>query len=158
MSASTGAAKLILEGSYYNGELDTITQLLLDKCTRVTELDILDPTITEKQKKQKYSKWRESTSTGPSGRHLGHQKALWESPCQELDNTEKANFYDHAQQKIRTLYVTMPNYAIKHQCSYARGEQVVNHMIYKEPGNTKVQRLRLIHIYKSDLNLILGLK
>ena len=32
------------------------------------------------------------------------------------------------------------------------------YMIYKEPGNQKVHRLRVIHIYKSDLNFLLGLK
>ena len=31
-------------------------------------------------------------------------------------------------------------------------------MIYKEPGNTKVHRLQVIHIYESDLNFLLGIK
>ena len=31
-------------------------------------------------------------------------------------------------------------------------------MIYKEVGNTKVHRLRVIDIYESDLNFLLGLK
>ena len=45
-SASTGAAELILQGHYHNDDLQTITQLLIDNCTRVTGLDILEPTIT----------------------------------------------------------------------------------------------------------------
>ena len=31
-------------------------------------------------------------------------------------------------------------------------------MIYKEENNTKIHRLRVIHIYESDLNFLLGLK
>jgi hypothetical protein len=31
-------------------------------------------------------------------------------------------------------------------------------MIQKEPGNSKLHRLRVIHIYEADYNLILGLK
>ena len=31
-------------------------------------------------------------------------------------------------------------------------------MIQKEPGNSKIHRLRVIHIYEADYNLILGLK
>jgi hypothetical protein len=31
-------------------------------------------------------------------------------------------------------------------------------MIFKEPGNTKIHRLRVIHLYEADLNLILGVK
>ena len=145
-SATTGIAELILEGDYHNKELNTITQLLLDNCTRVTDLDILKPTIMEQQLKQKYIKWRESTATSPSGRHLGHWKALWKQPSQDLDDMETANFYQ-AQQAIRTLYMNMINYAVKHKYSYGGWRQVINNMIYKEPGNTKVHRLRVIHIY-----------
>ena len=45
-SASTGTADLILEGNYTNGDLDTITTLFLDNCTRVTALDSLPLQIT----------------------------------------------------------------------------------------------------------------
>ena len=52
----------------------------------------------------------------------------------------------------------MINYAVKHRFSYLRWKQNVNNMIYNEQGNQKVHRLRVIHIYKSDLNFLLGLK
>jgi hypothetical protein len=31
-------------------------------------------------------------------------------------------------------------------------------MIYKEPGNVKIHRLRVIHLYKADLSLLWGVK
>ena len=47
---------------------------------------------------------------------------------------------------------------VKHRYSYERWRQVTNNMIYKQPGNNKVHRLQVIHIYESDLNFLLGLK
>jgi len=73
-SATTGKAEFILQGDYSNAEIDTISQLLLDNCTRVTELDSLPKTITEQDMRQEYTRWKESTTTSPSGRHLGHWK------------------------------------------------------------------------------------
>ena len=52
----------------------------------------------------------------------------------------------------------MFNYAIDHHYSYKRWQQITNNMIYKEENNTKIHRLRVIHIYESDLNFLLGLK
>ena len=36
--------------------------------------------ITKKDFHQIFSKWKESTTTSPSGRHLGHYKAILETP------------------------------------------------------------------------------
>ena len=98
-SASTGTAELILQGQYQNEELHHITQLLIDNCTRVTDLDILEPSITEQDLKRKYIRWKESTSTSPSGRHLGHWKVLWRHPPNDIADEDKEDFYD-AQQQI----------------------------------------------------------
>ena len=142
-----------------NEKLNSIIQLLLDNCTRVTELDSLEPTITETDMKRKYTRWKESTTTtSPSGRHLGHWKSLWKHPCHDLDDKGKEHFYI-AEQQLQTLYVNMINYAVKHRYhSYQRWKQIVNNMIYKEKGHQKVHRLRVIHIYESDLNFLLDLK
>ena len=37
-------------------------------------------------------------------------------------------------------------------------ENVVNMMILKEEGNTKIHRLRVIHLFEADYNLLLGIK
>ena len=52
----------------------------------------------------------------------------------------------------------MINYAIEHKYSYERWKHVVNQMIYKDPGNTEIHRIRVIHLYECDLNFILGCK
>jgi hypothetical protein len=39
-----------------------------------------------------------------------------------------------------------------------RWKDIINVMILKEPGNAKVHRLHVIHIFEADYNLILSLK
>ncbi|KAG7367961.1 hypothetical protein IV203_030704 [Nitzschia inconspicua] len=50
------------------------------------------------------------------------------------------------------------NYAIKHSYCYNRWSKVAAFMIQKEPRNTKVHRLRVIHLYEADFNLLLGVE
>ena len=97
-SASTNSAELVLHGEYTNQELDEVMNLLLDNMSRPTELDSLKATITKKEMGGKMKVWRETTTTSPSGRHLGHYKALFvivalsESSSVGLDILSKSNF------------------------------------------------------------------
>jgi hypothetical protein len=52
----------------------------------------------------------------------------------------------------------MLNYALSHGFSYTRWQMFVNCLIKKELGQPKIQRLRVIHLYENDYNLILALK
>jgi hypothetical protein len=54
--------------------------------------------------------------------------------------------------------ITLINHAITRKHVFERWKKVANFMIFKEPGNTKIHRLRVIHLYEADLNLILGVK
>jgi hypothetical protein len=47
---------------------------------------------------------------------------------------------------------------MKHRYSLTRWKTIVSMMIYKEPGNVKIHRLRVIHLYEADLSLLLGIK
>ena len=105
-SASTGISELILEGNYEDSELDTISKLFLDNCTRVTDLDSLPATITFKNFQGKISKWKESTSTSPSGRHLGHYKSLFARIDTKLSADQQKEL-QNKQLDIANLYVSM---------------------------------------------------
>jgi hypothetical protein len=94
--------------------------------------------------------WRETTSTSPSGMHLGHHRAL----IKEFEDEK----LETMRQELLQSQVDLMNLAMKHQYSYQRWQTVVNVMLLKEPGNTKVHRLRVIHIYEADLNLMLAVK
>ena len=156
-NATTNEAELVLEGDYNDEDISITTKMLLDNMTRVTELDELTATVTRKELKGKFLAWRESTSTSPSGRHLGHYKVLFSTIDHRLHEGERTK-YRSFQDEIADCYVIMLNYAINYNYSYKRWKQIINMMIYKETGNVKIHRLQVIHIYEADLNLLLGLK
>lgn len=70
-SASTHFAELVFEGK--------MAQLLLKNLRRVSELDSIPPLfVTIDELNGKFQKWWEATtSTSPSGRHLGHYKEIF---------------------------------------------------------------------------------
>ena len=106
--------------------------------------------------------WRESTTTSPSGRHLGRYKALFAAGT-HLPNPEdnEDGEYEHfaaKQQDIVTVVVQIINFCINHGHVLQRWKQIVNTMIFKETGIYRIHRLRVIHIYEADFNLLLAVK
>jgi hypothetical protein len=101
--------------------------------------------------------WRESTSTSPSGRHLDHYKALVAIIDRSLEEGERSQYRSY-HEVISECYIGLINYAIKHRYSLKRWKTIVNMMIYKEHGNVKIHRLRVIHLYEADLSLLWGVK
>ena len=81
--------------------------------------------------------WRETTSTSPSGRHLGHYKVLVSDIDRSLTPNEQETLRD-IQKDIARAYVGIVNYCIKHRYSLHRWKKIVNMMIYKEEGNVKI--------------------
>ena len=65
----------ILQGTYRNPSLSPSTQLLIEHMKQRC-LDLADQRITVEDLRGVFKTWRESTSTSPSGRHLGHMKTL----------------------------------------------------------------------------------
>ena len=86
-----------------------------------------------------FGKWREATSTSPSGRHLGHYKAIIQDPTL-LDCLTKF------------LSIT-----VQRGLSISRWKQAVNVMLEKDPGKPRINRLRIIHLFEADFNLLLKL-
>ena len=68
----------ILQGTYDTTDLDDNVELLIEHMKQSAEMAALEshPTVTEAEYTQKLKVWKESTSTSPSGLHLGHYKAL----------------------------------------------------------------------------------
>ena len=74
-AASTVTAELILDGNYKDSELTDLQSLLVKHCAK-QHSRVLPLLITEKDFTSKLKLWKESTTTSPSGLHLGHYKAL----------------------------------------------------------------------------------
>ena len=148
-SASTNEAELVLEGNYKDDELTEIQRMLLDHMKRSADTTTSSSYLSSDEFDSKMKKWRESTSTSPSGRHLGHYKALVSVPDHTLDDSD-FNRIKCLQLDIKKCYIGLINYCIRHHYSLDRWKEIINCMIYKEPGNVKINRLRVIHIYEAD--------
>jgi hypothetical protein len=112
--------------------------------------------------KAKYKSWNKSTSTSASERHLGHFKALLiRNPFPEsIDNqpNPEHNLFETKRGRIWKLHHLMLNYALTHGFFYTRWQTVVNCMIKNDLGQPQIHRLRVIHLYENDYNLILAMK
>jgi hypothetical protein len=73
----------------------------------------IDCEITEEVFISGYKKWKESTSTSPSGRHLGHYKAIVYDPCLKKQETEQAHLCKRETNLVAAL-VTLLNIPIHH--------------------------------------------
>jgi hypothetical protein len=155
-AASTKTAELILNRDFDTTKLSDIQALLMKHCAQSTNTS-LPMFITNKEFISKFKSWEESTSTLPSGMHLGHYKALVLQ--NDLDpTTAEGKLIEKQRMALIGAHVSMIKYAIKQSYSYARWKNVINVMIEKEPGSSKVHRLRVIHIYQADYNFILQAK
>ncbi|KAI2501781.1 hypothetical protein MHU86_12701 [Fragilaria crotonensis] len=65
---------------------------------------------------------------------------------------------DFMQSEILRVHLLLINYALECGYSYQRWRHVANSVLFKEPGNIKIHRTRIIHIYEADYNLMLSLK
>jgi hypothetical protein len=154
--ASTDSAEVILHGDYTTAELTDLQELLLKHC-KSPELDAIDPLITEDNFVSKFKSWNERTSTPPSGLHLGHYKVLVARNDADPTTVEGQEIENQRHKLIRA-HTEMLNYSIRHSYSFDRLKNVVNVMIKKEQGNSKIHRLRVIHIYEADYNFFLQAK
>ena len=106
--------------------------------------------ISLDEMKYAFTKWKERTPTSPSGRHLGHYKALIVSDGEEYNDELQAFSFE-----ILSAYNVIINSAFALGTPLHRWEQSIVLMIENEKNNHRINRLRVINIYKADYNLIL---
>ena len=120
--------------------------------------DTIDYHLSEEEFKGKISKWDERTSTSPgTNMHLGHLKAYWARHSLVKGSDEEKEL-ESARQSILEGHLILLNYALKFGYSFDSWKMVVNTMLEKEPGNPKIHRLRVIHLYEADYTLVLAVK
>jgi hypothetical protein len=159
--ADTDTAELILQGDYTNEELDDVAQLLLKHCEATTKLDSISQVLTMEDFLGKIKVWCEGTSTSPSGRHLGHYTTLAKPIIPVCEPWEKDTL-EAGRIDLLQAHLNIINYCLIHGYSLKRWQRIVNVMnpnpIHKELGNNKIHRLRVIHLFEADYNLILSVK
>ena len=138
-------------------------RLLLEHLKQVDEVaqTPTHPTISEAEFIGKLKVWNENTTSSPSGLHLGHYKALiarHKYSDDEDEDFDKRAEWNHMQQELLTLHVTLLNYALERGYSYSRWQSIINMILFKDEDKVKIHRTGVIHIYEADYNLMLGLK
>jgi hypothetical protein len=136
---------------------DPFTQMILNKLTTSKSLNSIPPTLTYETFHSALRHWNEKTSTSPSGRHLGHYKCLLADILDEEDSTNKTTqdsdkfeskatsilkVYWNLLQAVTNLFISLTRWQVSHTS-----------MIQKTPGISRIDRLRVIHIYEADYNL-----
>jgi hypothetical protein len=74
------------------------------------------------------------------------------------DAIEALEDQESNRKKMLDTQITLINHAITRKQVFVRWKKVAIFMVFKEPGNTKNHKLRVIHLHGADLNLILGVK
>jgi len=102
---------------------------------------------------QGFKKWPERTTTSPSGRHLGVYKSLLKDlpPSNPPPDYEPRTYGIDIMQCIYHSLLL----ALQHTHAYECWKVVWNMYLEKIPGSPYINRLRTLHLFEGDYNLIL---
>jgi hypothetical protein len=135
---------MILEGMHDSSGLAEITRLVISQL-RESKYAIRAPLTTKISDTEyiyKIKHWKESISTSPSGMHLGHYHAMVaRHEYSGLTNSLEKDELDWKQSAIQAAHLALANFALTHGYSFKRWRTVVNVMLHKEPGNSKIHHL-----------------
>jgi hypothetical protein len=144
----------LLQGQFDIETIPNVTnsaRMLLHFLGQQNTLPSIDNSLTFLEFRKALVKWNEATSTSPSGRHLGHYKTLLRSDhCQLYDQ-----HYSDPKDRILQVYYDILSQASISGISLQRWQNSTTAMIEKIPGCPKINKLRVIHLYEADYNIIL---
>jgi hypothetical protein len=153
--ADTNIAEQLLEGNKYPTDItdDEWSRFLLTSMQRHSKE--VEVEITSEKMMNKYRRWKERTSTSPSGRHLGHFHALFR-PLKAKNDKDRERL-EGIRQDIIELHAIMLQNAYDNEHEYKRWEYTLTCMLGKDIGIPRIHRLRVIHLYECDLNLLFSI-
>jgi hypothetical protein len=126
---------------------NTYVDKVLCAMASMESLPEIDTYISSDEVARGFNRWKETTSTSPSGCHLGLRRIpAIPFQDQELDKTRKAIL------DVQTLAINIP---VHMGFTPDRWTTVVNAMLEKVPGTPWLHKLRVIHILEADYNLTL---
>ena len=138
----TEEATAIVSGdciSYMGIEMSRELQIFLEECKRPSTVNIIEHAISRADFTKAVKDWKESTSTSPSGRHLGHYRTAI------LDAD------------VTGLHTDLLNIPIEYGFAPERWTHSVTPLIEKDAGHPYLTRLHVIHLFEADYNLFLKL-
>jgi hypothetical protein len=148
-AANSVEAKEVLNGSIPMSMLenDAYTLKILKYIADREKLPEIDTYMTPTQVSEGFKKWREETSTSPSGCHLGLKRIPAFATSHK--DTEKTRT------DIQTIQAVIINIPVAQGFSPKRWRTIVNAMLEKISGKPLLHKLRVIHILEADYNLAL---
>ena len=161
----SAAAKDIVDDTFmekHGGDIEMLpeTEQVIREMAMPEDIKVLgkkiDCEISEADFISGFKGWRESTSTSPSGRHLGHYKAIVTDPDLKLQKPEDLHLRERETNFVEAL-VKLLNIPLRHGFAPKRWCTSITVMIEKDPGNPRIERLRVIHLFEADYNLSLKL-
>jgi hypothetical protein len=123
------------------------TQAILQYIVNRKQLPDIDVFISPEEIARGFKRWKETTSTSPSGCHLGLRRI----PAIPSDDKE----LEKVRQQILHVQTHIINIPIHNGFSPNRWQTVINAMLEKIQGKPLLHKLRVIHILEADYNLIL---
>jgi hypothetical protein len=160
------AAKEVINGTFLNkyganlGDILPKTEQVIRELSMPEEIKVLgkqiETEISEADFISGFKGWKERTSTSPSGRHLGHYKAIVNDLDLEKQDPEKSHLRERKTNFVSAL-VKLLNIPIKYGFAPKHWCTSVTVMIEKDPGNPRIERLRVIHPFEANYNLSLKL-
>jgi hypothetical protein len=130
-AASSASAAAILAGTYLSTINVPQCQELLRVCQSTSPLDAIPADLSMDSFKGKIRSWKESTTTSPSGRHLGRYKALF-TPGDHANNSDEHAVFSNSQAAIASLLLSVINFCIRNGHVLHRWKTIVNVMIFKD--------------------------
>jgi hypothetical protein len=155
----TQSAHDLLSGTLDIGAIETATRRVLRELSLpVPGIKEIDDHISNNDFEQGFKHWNEATSTSPSGRHLGHYKAILALRHLEPNEDEDGNPIETTSQLILEAITTVARIAIQKGVILDRWLNVTNVMIEKIPGKPLLNKLRVIHLFEANFNLCLRIQ
>ena len=102
----------------------------------VRQSTMIPTSVTEDDVKRGFGRWKEATSTSPSGRHLGHYRAI----IQDED--------------FLNCLTKFLDIIVQRGISISRWKNAINVMLEKDSGRPRINRLRIIHLFEHDLKML----
>jgi hypothetical protein len=128
--------------------LPEAVQRILKKIAENPCKDQIDTEVTTQEVTDLFKKWKEQTSTSPSGCHLGHWHALH---APDGDNPRAEEYQDLGEQ-IMSIHANIMNAATLSGTPLDRWTDVDSTMLAKSTGKPRIDKLGVIHLYEADYN------
>jgi hypothetical protein len=149
------AVDRLIRGDYDLSQLpihSEATRKMFETLSNKKNLPKIKETIDFYSFKEAIRKLSESTSTLPSGQHLGQYKCLMiDDTCYEQYNNE----HKDPSEKILKVYYHLAMAALRTGNSLERWQTSITTILEKQPGCSRINKLWVIHLYEADYNLIL---